>query len=776
MRPDRTSLRVHSEPRLSVTSLLQFAVLLLSRSNAVTMHILFFCTAHNSLSQRLHVALSKSHTITIEYALSEDVMIEAAKLAKPHLILCPFLTARVPKEIYENYLTLIVHPGPPGDAGPSALDWVLMGDDGTETNPDTILQKGSWSESGRPYWGVTVLQAVEEFDAGPVWAFEQFPLQIDSPAVTKSSLYRGPVTRAALTATLAAIERIQTASVQAASPYTPPPSPGFEKFAPHHVTPLLRANPAYRDASVTLQKAFLGGVTRHRPLLKAAQRDFNIHSHTAREISRRIRSSDSQPGCLTKLFGPGLYVYGGTIEEGDDLTSHTQPGKVVACRDDAVCVATCDKKAIWITHIRRVKKKTDTMLWPKVPAVSGLRELGILDSDAITENRISRATIDWSRASHSTQQDISVDFQTFANAKRVAFLYFNFYNGAMSTDQCSRMIDALDFIASTHVVERPLSALVLMGGDGYFSNGVALNVIEAAADPALESWLNINRIDDVVHYLLHDFPSRNILTVAGIRGNCAAGGVAMAAACDIVLAGSEVVLNPAYRAIGLHGSEYHSLSYTGRCGSAGATKLLRDMTPLSPAEARRMGLVDHTIPGNGALLETRMRNLVKSMVSSDKKLAPGSWKYNVNVTPAGLASARAEELGQMSKDFWSARSSRYHLRRRDFVRKVKAAKTPLRFATHRRGLGELDEEETNDFDDVTVYERKARAVLLADQLKEYVESMATKAPRRDTSAENVKALRRQKSCVEIVSKPEVTQDLTPIYSCYYEVTGTLGFS
>ncbi|EFQ33724.1 formyl transferase domain-containing protein [Colletotrichum graminicola] len=730
------------------------------------MNILFLCTAHNSLSQRLYLTLSKSHNITIEYALSDEAMIEASKLFKPHLIICPFLTTRVPREVYENYLTLIIHPGPPGDAGPSALDWVLMGDDGTEADPEALIRNGTWSEFGRSYWGVTVLQAVEEFDAGPVWAFEQFPLQIDSPNITKSSVYRGPVTRAALTATSAAIERIQTACMQAVSPYTPPPSPGNLKFAPHLVNPLLQAKPAYRDASVTLQKAFLGGVTRHRPLLKAAQRDFNVQSHTAREISRRIRSSDSQPGCLTKLFGPSLYVYGGIIEESDDFVGQARPGKIIAYRDDAVCVATCDEKAVWITHVRRVKKKTDVMLWPKVPAVSGLQELGIINDDAVARNCISRATVDWSRAPHTTQQDVWVDFETFPGARRVAFLYFEFYNGAMSTEQCTRMISALDFIISTHVVERPLSAVVLMGGEGYFSNGIALNVIEAAADPALESWLNINRIDDVVHYLLHELPSRKILTIAGIRGNCAAGGVAMAAACDIVLAGTEAVLNPAYRAIGLHGSEYHSLSYTGRCGSSGATKLLRDMRPLSTTEARTMGLVDHTIPGSGALLDTRMRKLIKSMLTSPKTLAPGIWKSKVDVSPAGLACARAQELGEMSKDFWSPRSSRYHLRRRDFVRKIKAAKTPLRFAAHRRSDGDLDEEESDEFDDVVSFERKARAALMAEQLKGYVESVTLSTPAQHVAANHDSTSHHTRAASDSAGK----RDLRPVFSCYYDVT------
>ena len=51
---------------------------------------------------------------------------------------------------------------------------------------------------------------------------------------------------------------------------------------------------------------------------------------------------------------------------------------------------------------------------------------------------------------------------------------------------------------------------------------------------------------------------RGIVTVACVRSNAAAGGVALAAGCDVVLASRGVVLNPAYRAMGLHGSEFHS--------------------------------------------------------------------------------------------------------------------------------------------------------------------------------------------------------------------------
>ncbi|KAM7182856.1 hypothetical protein V8F33_013966 [Rhypophila sp. PSN 637] len=136
-------------------------------------------------------------------------MVEAATLFQPDLIICPFLTARVPREIYHQFLTLIIHPGPPGDVGPSALDWLLVGDDGSETDPEKLLITQPLSDLGGQYWGVTVLQAIEELDACPVWAFEQFPVDINDLHLTKSTLYRGPVTRATVIAILSAVERIR---------------------------------------------------------------------------------------------------------------------------------------------------------------------------------------------------------------------------------------------------------------------------------------------------------------------------------------------------------------------------------------------------------------------------------------------------------------------------------------------------------------------------------------------------------------------------------------
>lgn len=663
------------------------------------MKILFICTAHNSLSQRLHLTLSASHQVTVEYALSEASMLDAVALAKPDLVICPFLTTFVPKQIYDNFLTLIIHPGPPGDAGPSSIDWLILGDDGSAEDPMQQLKQldEDTGSPGRTHWGVTVLQAIEKFDAGPVWAFQQFPVNIDQPGLTKSSLYRGEVTQAAVTATLAAIQRIETATLT--GPTT---------------RQNLQSKPEYAKLSVADGMPFGGGITHARPLLKASLGSFDIARHTARYISRRIRGGDSQPGVLSRIFGPNLYLYGGLV---DDTLDHVEPTRlgstgtgILAIRDNAICVATADKESIWITHIRQPKLKNDSALWPKVPAVSGLAQLDALDADFITSLR-QEDPVGFSHAVGETYQEVWVQFEDDERGNKTAYLCFDHYNGAMSTEQCSKMIEAMNYILEKANLDGSIRALVLMGGS-YFSNGIALNVIEAAADPAQESWRNINRIDDVVQYLLHEFPSRNILTVAAIRDNAAAGGVALATACDFVIAGANVTLNPAYRAIGLYGSEYHTLSYYGRCGEANAKKLLNAMLPMSPLQAREIGLVDFVFPDTGAALEDHIRTHM-SFILNDGVARKGPWKRNVDLSKPSLALARANELAEMSKDFWSPRSVRYHTRRFDFVRKSKATSTPLRFATHRRGKALSDEEEMPEFDNVKAYQRRAEQELLA---------------------------------------------------------------
>lgn len=565
-------------------------------------------------------------------------------------------------------------------------------------------------------------------------------------------MYRGPVTRAVIDATTTAILRLEEAqgrqnastfsgfstyesiesSLAAYSPSegsttpsewsttksaapsiheSPPPSRRTSRHEIPHIGHTstridvhLVPKEEYASKCVGAYKPFLGGKTHDRPLLKAADRDFDVHRHTANQISRRIRCADSQPGVLTKNFGTAVYICGGKVDDliglNKKIVAAAKPGDIIATRYEAILIKTVDLKGIWITHTRRLKRKgKDTSLWPKVTAVFGLIELGILNAQK-TESLNWDIPVDgsekWALSRTNTFQEVWIDRD---EASKIAYVYFDFYNGAMSTRQCKLLLDAIKYAVNPSSSDRKTEILVMMGG-AYFSNGVALNVIEASSNAGQESWESINAIDDIIEYVINIGRDQKILTVAGVRGNAAAGGVAMFAACDYVICGHDVVLNPAYRAVGLYGSEFHTLTYYGRCGPKRAHELLHDMLPISPYESG--GLVDKVVEAHGPALEAKIRGLVAGIAKSkDKTSFVPAWK---KISKERVKAAREEELGEMKLDFWGPRSRRFHERRSDFVRKVKPERTPLRFAKHRREDGVLDLEEREEFDEVVYWE------------------------------------------------------------------------
>jgi putative two-component system hydrogenase maturation factor HypX/HoxX len=148
------------------------------------MRILLIASAYNSMTQRVHAELAdRGHEISVELALSDDVMRDGVRRYDPDLIIAPMLTRAIPADIWSAWPCFIVHPGPVGDRGPSSLDWAIM--------------------DGAARWGVTVLQANAEMDAGDIWATVEFAMPGDS----KSSTYRTEVADAAVEAVLLAVAR-----------------------------------------------------------------------------------------------------------------------------------------------------------------------------------------------------------------------------------------------------------------------------------------------------------------------------------------------------------------------------------------------------------------------------------------------------------------------------------------------------------------------------------------------------------------------------------------
>ena len=555
------------------------------------MRVLFLTRSFNSLTQRLYVELTaRGHEVSVEFDIADSVTEEAVALFRPDLVVAPFLKRAIPESVWRARVCLIVHPGIVGDRGPSALDRAI--------------------QDGETEWGVTVLQAEGQMDAGPVWASETFPMR----AGTKSSLYRGEVTEAAVRAVLSAIER----------------------FASGTFTP-LRVAPG--EAGVR---------GRAQPLLRQEARAIDWQRDDTATVVRRIAAADGVPGVLDSLFGVPSFLYDAHAA---DLPAGATPGRVVARGGRAVLRATRDG-GVWIGHCRRA------------------------DADGALKLPVALAfPSEWQPLpEHADAAEVR-----YEEHGAVGVLHFPFYNGAMSTAQCEALLDA--YLAAR---ERPTRVLLLAGGPEFFSNGIHLNVIEAAASPADESWRNINAIDDVCRAVLE---TTDRLTVAALQGNAGAGGCFLAFAADLVWARAGVILNPHYKNMGnLYGSEYWTYTLPRRVKRGEPRAVLENRLPVGTAQAADLGLVDRVFHcGRDAFVAQAIAGAKALAEAADfgAALAAKQARRAADEGERPLAAYRDDELANMRRNFYGFDPS-YHYARAHFVGKVPHAWTPLHLALHRR--------------------------------------------------------------------------------------------
>ncbi len=247
-----------------------------------------------------------------------------------------------------------------------------------------------------------------------------------------------------------------------------------------------------------------------------------------------------------------------------------------------------------------------------------------------------------------------------------------------------------------------MRVIVLGGPRDVFANGIHLNVIEAADDPAAESWRNINAINDLVEAIL---TTTGQLTVAALAGNAAAGGLMLALAADEVWCRAGAVLNPHYQLMGLHGSEYWTYTLPRRVGADQAARLTEDCLPISPASALRCGLVDQVIGGPAATYRAQVATLAHKLAHSPdlpSRLAAKARQLTTMAQP--LEAYRRAELTIMSRNFTSP-GEPYAQLRRAFVHKHKPARTPPHLTRHRDNPGHPRPERPSRQETITVFDR-----------------------------------------------------------------------
>lgn len=551
------------------------------------MKILLLSHSFNSMTQKIYVDLvARNHEVFVEFDINDAITTSAVSLIEPDLIIAPFLKRAIPETIWKNHRCLIIHPGPVGDRGPSALDWAVLKD--------------------KPKWGVTILQANEVWDGGDVWASRSFKMR---PA-RKASLYRKEVTHAASEALLEAIEKIQM---------------GQEKAIP----------------LAEFDSATIGDW--QEPLTQTL-RAINWQQDTSEVILRKINSADGFPGLLTTIAGQNVYAFDAHLARNLSGT----PQDIIAHKNGAVCLATLDG-AIWIGHLRLASEEK-TLKLPAAAVIAPFADS--FDQLLITDNQTGYQDI-WSKI----EDDIG-------------YLYFEFYNGAMSTHQCQRLLVEYKRLKSQNI-----KAIALMGGDDFWSNGIHLNQIEQAESPADESLANINAMDDLCLEIIN---TTDKMTFAVMRGNAGAGGVFLAMAADFVFASSNIVLNPHYKSMGnLYGSEYWTYLFPKKVGLQQAEKIMANRLPVSAQEALDLGMIDELIQ-----LDLKPLLLAKLQLN-EKHLITKQQVRERDEAEKPLVQYREEELSRMNLNFYGFDPS-YHVARFHFVHKSAKSRTPPYLAPHRR--------------------------------------------------------------------------------------------
>jgi putative two-component system hydrogenase maturation factor HypX/HoxX len=330
------------------------------------MRILLLCSTFNSLSQRLFVDLREAgHTVAVEIDAHERLLNDAVTRLKPDILIAPYLRRAIPASVLARLPCLVVHPGPVGDGGPNALDHAIL--------------------DGAGDWGVTVLRATPELDAGPVLASRKVKLR----AAPKSDLYRTEITQAAVAAVFEAMARIEaggTGEVPAARVW--------------------------------------------RPKVEDSERALDWQRDATADILRKVRSADGMPGALADIAGQRLRVFDCHAE----AVLAGRPGQVLARREGALCVATADG-AVWVGHLKalpgegaeRPFKQAATTLLSAVAA-------------SVPESPMPHPA---DMPAKPTLQEIS-----YRETGAVGRLAFDVYNGGLTVAQARRLVAALDYAAA----------------------------------------------------------------------------------------------------------------------------------------------------------------------------------------------------------------------------------------------------------------------------------------------------------------------------------------
>ena len=370
--------------------------------------------------------------------------------------------------------------------------------------------------------------------------------------------------------------------------------------------------------------------------LSQENRKINWQKDNTKQILKKINMSDSTPGVKDEILGVECYLFSAFIE--DTLRGKTK--EILAKRDGAICIGTIDA-AIWISQIQELGSF-------KLPATYVLKD----KIKGIEEKRIPLVIEDERKSFYELRVQ---------RKDEIAYLYFNFYNGAMTSTQCIKLKYAIEYL------KEECKVLVLMGADDFFSNGIHLNILEDSKKQGEDGWSNINAMNEAVKAVLE---CDEIITVASFAKNSGAGGVFLGLACDYAISSENTIFNPHYKTLGLSGSEYHTFILPKRVGQTKSKELLENCLPINANYAKKINMIDEVYPFEDyqEKLEIFCENLLKNE-DTFEEFIDRKKDFLEQELPL-MEECKEKELQIMYDEFWQ-KSSSFHTLRYDFVHKIK---------------------------------------------------------------------------------------------------------
>ncbi len=226
-------------------------------------------------------------------------------------------------------------------------------------------------------------------------------------------------------------------------------------------------------------------------------------------------------------------------------------------------------------------------------------------------------------------------FEVAGNVAHITLNRPEVYN-ALSADMARELAEVIGRCQE----DADVRAVVLTGAGKAFCGGGDLRGFHAAQREPGGAGAGVRSVLQWLHQAIEGMVAMDAPVIAAVNGAAAGGGLALACACDILVAAQSARFTVAYTAVGLTPDGSSSYFLPRRIGMARALDLTLTNRALSASEALEWGLVTRLVPDADLLREA---DALAGQLATGATQALGAAKRLLH---AGWTATLPEQLGR----------------------------------------------------------------------------------------------------------------------------------